>query len=100
MKQREAQRRRKTRVTTTDFRPGKISVRRTKRTDDTILRRLKYAGNVQADPATYNRAFAEVLRQLADAISAVKNAWVDPEVVVWTHVDGEISAEATFSPES
>lgn len=35
---------------------------------------------------------------MADAIEDVKDAWVDPEVLVWMHVDGEITAEVLLSP--
>jgi hypothetical protein len=76
----------------------KTTVRRTKRTDSIILLREKYEGDVRADPATYNRAFAEVLRRMADAIAEVSDAWVDPEVVVWMHGEGEITAEVMLSP--
>jgi len=75
------------------------TAKRTKRTDSIIWLRQKYVGNVHANPATFNRAFADILRQMAGAIANVKNAWVDPEVVVWTHVEGEITAEVTLSPE-
>jgi broad specificity phosphatase PhoE len=70
------------------------------RTDATIQLRQRYVGDIHANPATYNRAFADVLRRMADAIAEVKNAWVDPEVVVWTHVNGEITAEVTLSPDA
>ena len=76
----------------------KTTVRRTKRTDAIIRLRQTYEGRIDASPATYNKAFAEVLRQMADAIENVKNAWADPEVVVWTHAEGEITAEVTLSP--
>ena len=80
------------------IRVKKISVRRTKRTDQIILLRQTYDGDVTANPMAYNRAFADVLRRVADAISEVRNAWVDPEVVVWMHEEGEIAAEVTLSP--
>jgi hypothetical protein len=76
----------------------KTTVRRTKRTDPIIWLRQKYEGDVHANPEAYNRAFAGVLRQMADAIAEVKNAWVDPEVVVWMHQRGEITAEVMLSP--
>jgi hypothetical protein len=76
----------------------KTTVRRTKRTDSILHLRQKYQGDVRADPATYNRAFADVLRRMADAIANVDDAWVDPEVIVWMHQDGEITAEACLSP--
>lgn len=76
----------------------KTTVRRTTRTDAIIELRQKYEGDVGTNPETYNRAFADVLRQMADAIAKVKNAWVDPEVVVWMHRRGEITAEVMLSP--
>jgi putative heme iron utilization protein len=76
----------------------KISVRRTKRTDAIILLRQKYEGTIDANPQTYNRAFADILRKMADAIADVKNARVDPEVLVWMHRPGEVTAEVTLSP--
>jgi hypothetical protein len=76
----------------------KTTVRRTKRTDPVILLRQRYEGNVHATPRVYNRAFAGVLRQMADAVEGVKDAWVDPEVVVWMHRNGEITAEVPLSP--
>lgn len=82
----------------TEYWVKKTTVQRTKRTDAIIRLRQKYVGNVHANPVTYNRAFADALRQMADAIADVKNAWADPEVVVWMHVDGEITAEVTLSP--
>ena len=57
-----------------------------------------YAGDVAKDPATYNRAFADVLRALADRLESVDDAWADPEVVVWMHREGEITAELPLSP--
>jgi hypothetical protein len=87
------------RTAITEYRVKKTRVQRTTRTDAVIHLRKEYAGNVGATPATYNRAFADVLRQLADAIAEVKNAWVDPEVAVWMHVEGEITAEVGLSPE-
>ena len=55
-------------------------------------------GTIDANPQTYNRAFADILRKMADAIADVKNARVDPEVLVWTHRPGEVTAEVTLSP--
>jgi hypothetical protein len=79
------------------FRVTKSSVRRVKRTDDTLHLVQKYSGNL-GTPATYNQAMASALHAMADKIATVKNAYVDPEVVVWMHVDGRIQAEATLSP--
>jgi hypothetical protein len=76
----------------------KISVRRTRRIDAIISLRQEYKGDVHTNPETYNRAFADILRRMADAIADVKNAWVDPEVVVWLHEPGKISAEVGLSP--
>ena len=73
-------------------------IRRTKRTDAIILLRQKYNGNVYANPQIYNKAFANVLRAMADAIEKVTDAWVNPEVVVWMHRQGEILAEVPLSP--
>jgi len=80
------------------FKVKKTTVRRTKRTDAIIHLRQKYEGDARANPATYNRAFADVLHLMANAIAEVKNAWVDPEVVVWMYKNGEIEAEAMLSP--
>jgi len=76
----------------------KTNVRRTKRTDPIIHVRQKYEGNVHANPLTYNRAFAGILRQMADAIENVKDAWACPEVVIWAHLPGELSAQLMLSP--
>jgi hypothetical protein len=97
MKQRSTQKPRKPKKHT-EYGRKKTTVKRTKRTDALIWLRQEYVGNVHANPVTYNRAFADVLRQMADAITNVRDAWVDPEVVVWMHVDGEITAEVTLSP--
>jgi hypothetical protein len=75
----------------------KTKIKRTTRTDAVIWLRQEYVGDVD-NPASYNRAFADVLHKMADAIADVKNAWVDPEVVVWLHEPGKISAEVTLSP--
>jgi hypothetical protein len=80
------------------YRVKTTTVRRTKRTDAIILLRQKYVGSIDKNPATYNRAFADVLRHMADAIEKVTDAWVDPEVVVWAHRNGEITAEVPLSP--
>jgi hypothetical protein len=76
----------------------KTIVRRTKRTDPIIFLRLKYEGNAHADPRTYNRAYAEVLHLMADAIGKVKDAWACPEFGIWMHRPGEITAEVMLSP--
>jgi hypothetical protein len=72
------------------------TVRRTKRTDHIILLKQRYTGSLDTRKM-YNAAFANVLRILADRIEAVENAWVDPEVVVWMHMPGRISAEVRLS---
>jgi hypothetical protein len=76
----------------------KLTIRRTKRTDVIIHLRQQYEGDVHANPQAYNRAFANVLRAMADAIAKVKDSWVDPEVIVWMHRKGEITAEVPLSP--
>ena len=76
----------------------KLTVRRTKRTDAIILLRATYDGDPRANPRDYNRAFARVLRHMADAVAKITDAWVDPQVVVWMHKPGEITAEVPLSP--
>jgi hypothetical protein len=76
----------------------KLTMKRTKRTDQIILLTAKYEGNPHADPRAYNRIFADVLRRMADGISEVTDAWVDPEVVVWMHEPCKITAEVSLSP--
>jgi hypothetical protein len=76
----------------------KTTTSRKKRVDPIILLRQKYEGNVWSSPKVYNRAFANVLREMADAIAKVDDAWVDPEVIVWMHQPGEITAEVPLSP--
>jgi hypothetical protein len=73
-------------------------VRRTTRTDQILFLRKKISEDYKATPQSYNKAFADVLRQMADAIEKVKNAWVCPEVVVWMHRKDEITAEVPLSP--
>lgn len=80
------------------MRVKKTTVRRKQRTDAIIHLRQKYEGDVHSKPAVYNRAFAAVLRRVADAIADVKDAWVDPQVTVWMHRVGEITAEVMLSP--
>jgi hypothetical protein len=75
----------------------KLTVKRTKRTDHIILLTAKYEGNLHADPRAYNRTFADALRRMADEISKVTDAWVDPEVVVWMHEPGKITAYVPLS---
>jgi len=77
--------------------PTKATLRRTTRTDQIILLEQSYTGKLNT-PKDYNCAFANALRGLADKIEKVKNAWVDPEVVVWMHRPGRITAEITLSP--
>jgi hypothetical protein len=76
----------------------KLTVRRTKRTDAIILLRATYEGDPHSDPKAYNRIYADILRHMADAILKVTDAWVDPEVVVWMHKPGEITAAVPLSP--
>jgi hypothetical protein len=79
------------------FRVIKSSVKRTKRTDDTLQLTQSFTGDLDS-PIAHNSAMANALRAMADKIATVKNAYVDPEVVVWLHVKGRIQAEATLSP--
>ena len=81
------------------FKVTKTTVRKTRRTDRIIFLRQAYEGDIHGDRKAYNRAAADVLRRLADAIEKVDDGWVDPEIVMWMHVPGEITAEATLSPE-
>ena len=74
------------------------TVRRTKRIDDILFLRQKISEDYKANPGSYNKAFADVLRQMADSIEKVKNAWVCPGVDVWMHRKDEITAEVRFSP--
>jgi hypothetical protein len=60
----------------------KTTLRRCKRTDDTLYLVQTYSGNLDT-PAAYNSAYASILRLMADKIEGVKNAYVDPELVVW-----------------
>lgn len=76
----------------------KTTVKRTKRTDAIIYLRHTYDGDITESPSVYNKAFADVLRNLADAVEGVKNAWADPEAVVWMHKKGVITAEVSLSP--
>jgi hypothetical protein len=79
------------------IRVKKTSVRRKTRSDQIILLRQEYVGDIWKSPAVYNKAYADVLRQMADAIQKVKNAWVDPELIVWLHQPGKIGAEVMLS---
>jgi hypothetical protein len=72
-------------------------IRRTTRTDHIILLKQNYTGRLKT-PKAYNGVFANAIRCLADKIEAVDDAWVDPEIVVWLHVPGQVSAEASLSP--
>ena len=76
----------------------KTTTRRAKRVDAIIHLRQKYDGDVGSSPKVYNRAFANVLREMANAVEKVHDAWVDPEVNVWMHQPGEITAEVPLSP--
>ena len=76
----------------------KLTAKRTKRTDQIILLAAEYTGNPHASPRVYNRIFAGALRRMAVEISKITDAWVDPEVVVWMHEPGKITAEVTLSP--
>ena len=77
----------------------KTTIERTTRTDQIVTLRTTYRGTLDT-PTKYNKAFAEVLRTMADAIEAVDDAWVDPEVVVWMHEPGVITAEDPFSEQA
>ena len=44
------------------------TVRRTKRIDDILFLRQKISEDYKANPGSYNKAFADVLRQMADSI--------------------------------
>ena len=72
-------------------------VKRTSRKDAILHLRQRYSGSL-GTPVEHNRAYADVLRHMAAAIERIDNAWVDPEVVVWMHEEGEIVAEVPFSP--
>ncbi len=72
-------------------------VKRTSRRDEILHLRQQYSGTLDT-PIQYNRAFADVLRHMAAAIEKIDNAWVDPEVVVWMHEEGMITAEVPLSP--
>lgn len=75
----------------------KTTVRRTKRTNNIIFLEQRYEGKVHDTPKTYNSVYANVLRKLADKIESVENAWVDPEVVIWLHEPGRITAQVMLS---
>jgi hypothetical protein len=78
------------------YRFKKTTVKRTKRTDNIIWIKQTYVGELNT-PAEYNAAYAAVLRTMADKIEKVKDAWVDPQVVIWCHVPGVITAEVPMS---
>ncbi len=75
----------------------KPSIRRTTRTDRILHFRQQYTGDLHQSPKVYNRAFASVLRAMADALEAVDDAWADPEVVIWAYIPGLITAELPLS---
>ena len=76
----------------------KTTIQRMKRTDDMLWLNQHYTGELDS-PRAYNAAYANVLRKLADKIEKVKNAYVDPEVVVWMQFQGRIEAQVTLSPD-
>lgn len=75
----------------------KAVIRRVVRKDKTIHLSLKYSGHIHSDPKKYNKAFATVLREMAKAIEKTHHVFADPEVVVWCHVPGKLTAEVTLS---
>lgn len=81
------------------FKTARPVVRQTKRTDAILHLKQKYSGDLHsAEPLAWNRAFADVLRTLADSLEGIDNAYADPEVVVWMGVpEGTISAELSLS---
>ena len=65
---------------------------------DHVLRLIqKYSGDINTNPKTYNKAFAEVLRGIANALEKIDNYWADPQLTVWMQfgspTDDEIVAE-------
>lgn len=76
---------------------NKPVVKRTSRRDAILHLRQSYSGTLDT-PVAYNRAFAAVLRHMATELEKIDNAWVDPQVVVWMHEEGEITAEVPLSP--
>ncbi len=75
----------------------RTTVRRTTRKDHILLVEKQYTGDLHASPATFNSLFAEILQELASELTQITNQWADPEVVVWTHVPGKITAELPLS---
>ena len=76
----------------------KTTLRRCKRTDDT-LRLVQQCTGELSTPAEWNAAYAEVLRLMADKIETIRNAYVDPELVIWMQArKNQIEAEVTLSP--
>jgi hypothetical protein len=76
----------------------KTTVRRGKRIDDMLYLTQSFTGELDT-PASYNSAYANILRLMADKIEGVKNAYVDPELVVWFFAyKGRIEAQVTLSP--
>ena len=80
------------------FIAGKAVVRKTVRRDDTLQLTQSYTGDLHASPAVFNRAYAEVLRAMADALEKLDTHWADPELVVWTHEKDKLTAQITLSP--
>lgn len=74
----------------------KLVVVRTTRSDQILLLTQKYSGKLNT-PKKYNKAFANVIREMADAIEKLDDSWVDPELVVWMHQEGVITAEVPLS---
>lgn len=72
-------------------------IRRKTRTDHILHLKQKYDGDLHDNPEAFNRAFANVMRAMADALDKIDNAWADPELVVWTHEPGLITAELPLS---
>lgn len=75
----------------------RATVERISRTDAILHLRQLYTGTLDS-PAKHNKAFARVLRDMADAVEKVKDAWADPELLVWMHIEGEVTAELGLSP--
>ena len=82
------------------FHPRKPRVERTERTDPILHLTQRYSGSIHESTKAYNRAAANVLRALADELEKVEDAWVCPEVVIWLHEHGIITAEVPLSPKA
>lgn len=78
---------------------AKPTVKRTKRTDHILEFRQKYTGDVHESQLVFNRAFAGVLRSMADALEKIDNQWAHPEFSVWMGFpqEGLITAELMMS---